>query len=445
MKFIDVLLRIEKLNDIKKFNIRDFDSDFNLDIENLKSDNQLEFEFFFPHSNILPRNPKLIISDDFFTLKINHYEILNGKKLLSQKVKPYNFENDNFTEKGEFYYRLFSPISDYLYLHNLFNDSSIKFYEININDQLFIISIKKSEFRNYLVIESVNKINFSNFKHITNSVIITLGYLNGDFIKDEEIFFQTEDKSWININGFFYRKINKSKKFFKPITSNPKEYSNFINDKSYDYDSKTSCLDLKIFENLVSKVYENNNFFSALSLTFEASNISSLIKPSILFVVLEILCQEINKTNKEFVQKQLIIEDCKRVLDKYLREIDVNDFNILSEGISNLNTNLVSNNINFERAFKSLKINLNNIDRELLKKRDKFFHGKIISDDFYFIDEDGYGSLLTEYYSITQRLFTLISKLILKSVGYSGYIINHQKLREQQSNKKINEAYFIKI
>jgi len=43
---------------------------------------------------------------------------------------------------------------------------------------------------------------------------------------------------------------------------------------------------------------------------------------------------------------------------------------------------------------------------------------------------------------ISGRLYTLISALILKSIGYDGYIINHSKFFEDFCGIKTNEDYY---
>jgi hypothetical protein len=81
-----------------------------------------------------------------------------------------------------------------------------------------------------------------------------------------------------------------------------------------------------------------------------------------------------------------------------------------------------------------------------LGKRNDFLHGRLFPRDKAIKKEEDYVDLELEYHYLSQRIHTLISKLILKYIGYDGFIVNHAKLREIQSGKTFDdEDYFIKI
>src|SRR5690606_27507044 len=46
---------------------------------------------------------------------------------------------------------------------------------------------------------------------------------------------------------------------------------------------------------------------------------------------------------------------------------------------------------------------------------------------------------------IMDRLYTLISKLLLKSAGYNGFVINYPKFSEAAAGIKTSEAHFVEI
>lgn len=43
---------------------------------------------------------------------------------------------------------------------------------------------------------------------------------------------------------------------------------------------------------------------------------------------------------------------------------------------------------------------------------------------------------------VSEKLYVLISSLILKYIGYSGYIINYAKTYEEDCNIATNEDYY---
>ncbi|UPT70962.1 MAG: hypothetical protein M0D53_00665 [Flavobacterium sp. JAD_PAG50586_2] len=76
----------------------------------------------------------------------------------------------------------------------------------------------------------------------------------------------------------------------------------------------------------------------------------------------------------------------------------------------------------------------------ILRYRNKFLHGE----DYMSLDID-YEIEFRELFHMSMKLHKLISILLLKASGYSGYILNNAKIYDYISEKNIKEPIFIKI
>lgn len=94
------------------------------------------------------------------------------------------------------------------------------------------------------------------------------------------------------------------------------------------------------------------------------------------------------------------------------------------------------------QPFEQLGIHLTSHDIDIIEHRNDLLHGNILIDRDEFKDEDKTNLYLTY---VSAKLFTLISKLILKIIGYDGYVYNQAKYLEKHMKIKTDEEYFEKI
>ncbi len=446
MKFLVALKWLESYKNKKAFTLTEVNSEEKVKLNLKEGSEGLKFEVHVSIAklmNMYNKDTKFIISDDVMKIEVNNYILGLGNDIFTRDFQAYIFQSEGFEKSKKYFYRLMCPIKSFFYLIGI-NVDQKNFFEFNIENFSIHVSIEASDNNKYLLIESKSKMIFNEFVHVSNSILFVLGYLNGDLIKGEEFFFQSEDENWETCKAFFNRRLKKSIKSFQPITSVPKQYSNFIDQLDYDYENKKAYLDKSQIQALTCIIYFNGNYFLAISLLLEIFNNSFITRPSILYVVLEIVVDEIVKIkSKSFIEKNNIINNSLEVLKKNIDKIEKDDYENLSFAISQIDKKLKQNNKKFEEAFKILEIELSIEDRKSLSKRNDFLHGRIIPKNVHVRNEEEYTKL--EYHSISQRLFTLISKLLLKNIGFSGHVINHPKMRENQSQKDFEEDYFVKI
>jgi hypothetical protein len=107
-----------------------------------------------------------------------------------------------------------------------------------------------------------------------------------------------------------------------------------------------------------------------------------------------------------------------------------------------VNKQHLTNNEKLTLPFEQLGIDLTLHDILIIEHRNDLLHGNILLRTEENMDEAATNLYMTY---VSAKLFTLISKLILKSIGYNGYIYNQAKYLEKHMNIDTNEEYFEKI
>jgi hypothetical protein len=213
-------------------------------------------------------------------------------------------------------------------------------------------------------------------------------------------------------------------------------------------------ISLNELSNLISKIHTSSDFSTAILVILEASASKSLLLiPSSFAVIIELLSKAID-TNE--IGIEIPIGD-RFLKDKILKElhevIDDNETFLSDESILKLKRRLneinkpvnkqhLTNNEKLTRPFEQLGIRLSLNDITIIEHRNDLLHGNILlKKEDYQTNESI--NLYMSY--VSTKLYALISKLILKSIGYNGYIYNSSKHYEKDLNISTEDEYFEKI
>ena len=90
------------------------------------------------------------------------------------------------------------------------------------------------------------------------------------------------------------------------------------------------------------------------------------------------------------------------------------------------------------KPFEYLKIPINELDKQTIDHRNDLMHGKDLKSIFEGKNNDRYR------FSASLRLYTLLSALILKYVGFDNRVVNHPK-RSDSLNIATKEEPFRQI
>jgi hypothetical protein len=211
------------------------------------------------------------------------------------------------------------------------------------------------------------------------------------------------------------------------------------------WSDKLNYLDEKIFSNLVQTINDNEAICRAAMMTVEASKFAIDIQLATYCVAFETICKIIMK--KYDLKPPTVID--KGIWDTILKpkfeEVISNLRN--EDSLNNKQLDFIQKKVNgfnqptnkdtLMQPFIKLKYSLSKNELECINYRNLSLHGVLpVKDNEDEIDKLFYTNLV---------MHKLCCVLILKLVGFEGYIINNIKLHEQNINKKINECGFLKI
>jgi len=396
------------------------------------------------------KNSAFSLVDDIFEIKIKHFLPKNTNlSTQSAECRAYIFESKSFNNVAK-YHCYYSRIESCSLIDFLDNNPKEINLEINKNNFKILTSKLSEKLKgDYLCIEAENKITFKEFKQIVNSIILSIGFLSGYLYKKEEYYFQSNNVDFEQ-SEFFYRNQNKRLNSYQPFLKYPQNYSNLYDEKFKKDDSYKVKYSSNISENNFLKLFhlvnDNPKYYSAIRMLFEVISSSFVSKHSILFIVLETIALEVrNNNNSEHINKVIYRKECFEELQKIKDKIPKESYEILFEGIGNIDVKKAKNIVDYELAFSSLKINLGESDKKTLKRRNNLHHGRIIDNLVTIDSEEDFENLEIEYDYFSYKLYTLICKLILKQIDFEGYLVNHAKFHTRNKEIVKVEPYFTKL
>ena len=139
-------------------------------------------------------------------------------------------------------------------------------------------------------------------------------------------------------------------------------------------------------------------------------------------------------------------EDLTKLVDSYSDKINSEGILKIKRRINEINRPIIkehlTNNQKLTLPFEQVKVELSIDDIKAIEHRNDLLHGDILMTGKELKSESDINNYMGY---ISGKLFTLISALILKYVGYSGYIINHAKFYEDLCEIESDEEYFRSI
>jgi len=316
---------------------------------------------------------------------------------------------------------------------------------IEINSKEFILYEKKIRESNYFIIDSTIEMCLEEFSEYCYTILIAYGFLSGDYIQNEAYYLTSANSSFTNIEGFKYVELGDSiitNGSFNPIYSNPYAYTNdeeIISKVGKSIKVFTPAL----FSVLCTKIFTDKDYAYLIVLILESNGSSLIMRPAGYSVALEKITNIIAAENnglKPIGNKQLAKKFKNKlftVLSEFSDEISAEENEsaivILQKNIEKINN--PTNREKLTKPFAIHEIDLSQRDSEAINNRNSFLHGMKIklekdSDEFSVV------------YQTSLRLHLLLNKLILKNIGYSGYIINHLKFNEEIIGAEVDEDLF---
>lgn len=287
----------------------------------------------------------------------------------------------------------------------------------------------------YFIFDAESKLLKKEFDRVISNLIIAYAFITGFYIRGRTFTFYSLKSDFTNINCFDYVKPDAGTKVGITVLAprHIKDYKPNFADDPY--------LEPEILSNLVERAMNNVGISRALEILAESLDYPESVRGAVYSVVLEtlkdqILTKESEKFNpiKDKATTQLIREAFNKIINE-LPDDAFNDKASILKKITQINQ--VGNLDGFYKIFEDRRIILNEHDRETIKHRNNFLHGRL--------PEDSLKIQRKEYLpGVILKMHFLLSVLILADAGYDGYYFNNYRFRLKDDSteplyRKMNE------
>lgn len=406
-------------------------------------------------------NIKPVVSGKNILFKVTDAFISNKGASLTQtsrnhsiKIKIHEFKSKISRFKTAYYFRKVIPIKTSFHFHNIISHqsyehdgcvSTIGLVQFEVCSKRFHVFEVENNKRRYLVMDCLDKLAIDDFSEITWSVSVTLGYLTGHLLQDEEytFYYRTEQHRRL-VNYEYSQRRDSIKSFYTPVNANPYAWVKRNKTADFYYGKITEITPVQL-STLCNLIHKEDDIKAIVLLITESISRSLLLMPAGLSVALEGLSEffwlkniETIKPIKDAGLATAFKKDLIATLEKYKPLEDFSGYEIMLSKITNINS--PTNREKLKSPFTVLNILLTPVDEEVIEYRNDFLHGNINLNV-----RKGKKKYAMDSFEISMRLLTLLNMVLMKMAGYEGYIINHAKTQEQGLKKIINEEYYREI
>ncbi|MDO9068922.1 MAG: hypothetical protein Q7W05_10765, partial [Deltaproteobacteria bacterium] len=275
---------------------------------------------------------------------------------------------------------------------------------------------------------------FSEFIKNIDIILLAYAFVTGYYPRDSRYVFSADDASFEHIYGTWYETLPHSLK---------SGYSVFPSSRLRIYFSLPHKIEFpqQFFNSLCNKLKQQEELSRVLFLIVEGHTLSTEMQATVYTVALEAMTGIISKENETkyvpITSKTLskkFIGELLDILNKYSADIPQQAMDTLKRKISVINT--PTNKDKLLKPFELLGIKLVQKEIDCINKRNDFLHGRLplVSGD----SDQKY-----QLQQIATTLLYCVSTLVLKYVGYTGYVMYYPTLNEYNQKKRFTD-YLIK-
>lgn len=263
------------------------------------------------------------------------------------------------------------------------------------------------------VIWPKKNIDFDTFQPMVSAIITAYGLLNGFYMLDSIYYITVKDLSNKSITSFYYENSKAAIRSENPILDS----GNYA-----DIPESERKLTSTQFNKLVNLFFKDQDCQRTGYLLIEAGSLNDTAKASISAVALETITRKIceKKSDAKIIADSSLISGIKHKLKKVLKEYNEiltrEQLQLLTTKIDLMNSKPNSNKLTV--PFDQLGILLSAEELECIKSRNFFLHGNLPKNKNSDLTNQELLSIMAN------RLVMLSAMLLLKSVGYDGYVID---------------------
>ncbi|MCF0040819.1 hypothetical protein [Dyadobacter fanqingshengii] len=288
--------------------------------------------------------------------------------------------------------------------------------------QINLFDYRLADGNNCWFVDTGDKCNYEDFKQIVEALIVHYGWIAGNLIRDTMTILFSDDRAFNHIKHHSFYRLSGSKRGLEAIR--PRDMTDFVPKQDLEGERYLST---KTLTSLIELSLTNSAFYRACTILAESHEYPLEIRASTYSVVLETLKNIILEANSEKINSiknrtdaKALIKDLKAVVAA-VSPSKFNNLLAVNQRIEQLNQ--VGNTDSFYKVFELLGLSLSATDKECLKKRNDFLHGRLPFEDV----RQEY--LKSELATVVFRMHLLLCALLLKMGGFSGYLFNNIRYR----------------
>jgi len=273
------------------------------------------------------------------------------------------------------------------------------------------------------LIDGIDREDLEIFKQKAEIIRIALAILSGKFYGGQCNYVTSGTPDFKNIEGVWYE-IERNSILSNRRVIDLQFFRTTFRETDTEYEANikpiNKAVDTALFSNLCNAFWKNENLLHAAELVISGMGNNDPVQQGALYsVALETLTSTLGDTKSKDLRPvdddavfQNLKDDLLNGLKNYEAGIPKEGFIILQRKIESLNT--PANQDKLTKTFGLFGITPIEEDKKAIKNRNSYLHGRSPLNR-------------TQQFELTQislRLHTLIVSLLLKSVGYSGHVIN---------------------
>lgn len=311
----------------------------------------------------------------------------------------------------------------------------------------------------YLIVDSTNPTQLADFRKVVVSITTAFGFLFGDLFMDEGILLSSGNAEIDSIENVWFSTYRESiYTGYALYTVNPYSIYNVTGQTLEEIDQQIAEIkkwyekirefDDELFSLLCSLFYDKEPFSRAAIVVLQANTLALEIKGSAYSIAIEAITAAMAedkglKFPKPIADEALAKSLIKGFMEKIETTFPKNDpatkdvYSILKARITSLNK--PSNADKIRKPFELIGYVLKDYEKEVIKHRDLFQHGNLPG------DPESADAVFQDVYYSCMVLHRLIAILVLKYIGFSGYIINYPQLHKHITDKDLSEDLLYKI
>ncbi|MCK7559376.1 hypothetical protein MKQ70_32175 [Chitinophaga sedimenti] len=296
--------------------------------------------------------------------------------------------------------------------------------------------------KHYVLIDACDTMTIDAFRQACWIIHVALAFFNGRLAQGEQYLFAYTEADMKEPETSWYEELRGSvSSIYTATTANAASWiREWHKNQEPEFREKVAPVSMEMVSRLCQWISRKDAYLAVVLLIIEAKRASLLMQPAGFAIALEGMAtifeqqypEKVTPVREKAVARE-IIGKLRNILTEYEGKEGV-DVSVLQKKIDVLNS--PTNRDRLKIPFRLLGIPLTDNDLLALDYRNALLHGNVTLSPLEKKD------FKMEELELGLRLLTLANAVVLKIIGYKGWIVNHVKTQERTIGKDIDEPYF---